>query len=166
MTLGAAQHVGSSWTRDWTHVSCIGRWVLCHWATWKVCYLLFFFLMWTFFKAFLKFVTISLLFYVFVFGCEGMWDLSFLTRAQTHARCIGWGSLNHWTTREDPLFHLLSFLFNLEFPNSFPNSYHPLRVPNKLVIPWILQIFISQTVIRSHICINSFLIQKAAFGCC
>ena len=126
----------------------------------------FFFLMWTFFKAFLKFVTISLLFYVFVFGCEGMWDLSFLTRAQTHARCIGWGSLNHWTTREDPLFHLLSFLFNLEFPNSFPNSYHPLRVPNKLVIPWILQIFISQTVIRSHICINSFLIQKAAFGCC
>ena len=26
-------HVGSSQIRDWTHVSCIGRWILCHWAT-------------------------------------------------------------------------------------------------------------------------------------
>ena len=24
---------GSSWPRDWTHVSCIGRWLLDHWAT-------------------------------------------------------------------------------------------------------------------------------------
>ena len=23
---------GSSQPRDWTHVSCIGRWILCHWA--------------------------------------------------------------------------------------------------------------------------------------
>ena len=23
----------SSWPRDWTCVSCIGRWILCHWAT-------------------------------------------------------------------------------------------------------------------------------------
>ena len=27
------QHVASSCTRDWTHVSCIGRRILCHWAT-------------------------------------------------------------------------------------------------------------------------------------
>ena len=26
-------HVGSSTIRDWTHVSYIGRWILCHWAT-------------------------------------------------------------------------------------------------------------------------------------
>ena len=29
---------GSSWPRDWTHVSCvfcIGRWILYHWATWE-----------------------------------------------------------------------------------------------------------------------------------
>ena len=26
---------GSSWTRDQTHVSCIGRWILYHWATWE-----------------------------------------------------------------------------------------------------------------------------------
>ena len=23
---------GSSWPRDWTHISCIGRWILYHWA--------------------------------------------------------------------------------------------------------------------------------------
>ena len=31
--LGAPQHVGSSQTRDWTHVPCIGRWILNHWTT-------------------------------------------------------------------------------------------------------------------------------------
>ena len=31
--LVALQHVGSSWTRDWTSVSCVGRWILYHWAT-------------------------------------------------------------------------------------------------------------------------------------
>ena len=32
---------GSSWLRDWTHiscVSCIGWWILYHWATWEACY--------------------------------------------------------------------------------------------------------------------------------
>ena len=29
---------GSSQTRDWTHVSCIGRRILYHWATWKALY--------------------------------------------------------------------------------------------------------------------------------
>ena len=24
---------GSSWPRDWTHISCIGRWILYHWVT-------------------------------------------------------------------------------------------------------------------------------------
>ena len=28
---------GSSWPRDWTRISCIGRWVLYHWATWEAC---------------------------------------------------------------------------------------------------------------------------------
>ena len=27
---------GSSQPRDWTHVSCIDKWVLYHWATWEV----------------------------------------------------------------------------------------------------------------------------------
>ena len=26
---------GSSWSRDWTQVCCIGRWILYHWATWE-----------------------------------------------------------------------------------------------------------------------------------
>ena len=31
--LVALWHVGSSWTRDWTRISCTGRWILYHWAT-------------------------------------------------------------------------------------------------------------------------------------
>ena len=27
--------MGSSWTRDWTCVLCIGRWILNHWTTWE-----------------------------------------------------------------------------------------------------------------------------------
>lgn len=27
--------IGSSQLRDWTRVSCIGRWILYHWATWE-----------------------------------------------------------------------------------------------------------------------------------
>ena len=26
---------GSSWPRDWTRVSCNGRWILYHWVTWE-----------------------------------------------------------------------------------------------------------------------------------
>ena len=32
MGLVALRHVGSSHTRDQTCVSCIGRWILCHWS--------------------------------------------------------------------------------------------------------------------------------------
>ena len=35
MNLVAPWHVGSSWTRDRTHVSFTGRWILYHWATWE-----------------------------------------------------------------------------------------------------------------------------------
>ena len=34
--LVAPWHVGSSWTREWTLVSCIGRWILHHWTTREV----------------------------------------------------------------------------------------------------------------------------------
>ena len=34
----ALQHVGSSWTRDWTRVLCIGRQILYHWPTREVPY--------------------------------------------------------------------------------------------------------------------------------
>ena len=33
---------------------------------------------------------------------QGMWDLSSLTRDQTHVPCIERQVLNHWTTREVP----------------------------------------------------------------
>ena len=34
--LAAPQHVGSAWTRDWTHVPCIGRWTSIHCTTKEV----------------------------------------------------------------------------------------------------------------------------------
>ena len=34
--LGCSWHVGSSQTRDWTHVPCIGRWILNPWTTREV----------------------------------------------------------------------------------------------------------------------------------
>ena len=40
MGLVAPWHVESSWTRDWTHASCIGRQILIHWATREVLFLL------------------------------------------------------------------------------------------------------------------------------
>ena len=56
--------------------------------------------MWTiFFKVFIEFVTILLLFYVLVLWPRGMWDLSCPTRDRTLTLCIGRQSLNHWTTR-------------------------------------------------------------------
>ena len=52
-----------------------------------------------FFTVFIEFVTILCLFYVVVFWSQGMWDLSYLTRNQTHIPCT---ELNHWTTRDIP----------------------------------------------------------------
>ena len=40
-------------------------------------------------KVFIEFVTALLLFYVMVLWPRGMWDLSSLTRDQTHTPCIG-----------------------------------------------------------------------------
>ena len=34
--LVALWRVGSSWTRDWSHVPCTGRWILNHWTTREV----------------------------------------------------------------------------------------------------------------------------------
>ena len=51
------------------------------------------------FKSFIEFVITLLLFYVAVFWLRGMWDLSFLSRDQTHAPCIRRRSVNHWTAK-------------------------------------------------------------------
>ena len=47
------------------------------------------------FKDFIEFVTILLLFYVFDFWLQGMWNLSSPTKDQTHTFCIRRQSLNH-----------------------------------------------------------------------
>ena len=57
-----------------------------------------------FFKVFIDFVTILLLFYALVFWSWGMWYLFSPTRDQTHIPCIGRSNFNHWTT---PIAHFL-----------------------------------------------------------
>ena len=45
--------------------------------------------MWTIFKVSIEFATMLLLFCVWFFWPGGLWDLSFLTRDQTHTPCPG-----------------------------------------------------------------------------
>ena len=61
-----------------------------------------FYLFFNFFKVFIEFVTILLLFYVLVFWPRDMWDISSPTRDRTRTPWIGRRSLNHWTAREVP----------------------------------------------------------------
>ena len=49
----------------------------------------FFFLVWTVFNVFIEFITILLLFYVWVFLAQGVWNLSPLTRDGTRPPCAG-----------------------------------------------------------------------------
>ena len=54
----APRHVGSSWIREPARVSCIGRWVLYHWATREALHWLFFFpLHWLLFTKALSWIT-------------------------------------------------------------------------------------------------------------
>ena len=69
-----------------------------------------FFGMWSIFKVFIEFVAILLLFYALVFWSRNMWGLNFPIRDWTLTPCIGRWSLNHWTTREVPIFQLLNAL--------------------------------------------------------
>ena len=44
-----------------------------------------------------------------------IWDLSSLTRDQTHTPCAGRQSLNHWIRREFPVQMLLSSIHKMSF---------------------------------------------------
>ena len=68
---------------------------------------LFFFLMWTIFKVCIEFVTILLLFYVFIFWPQDTWDLSSPTRYQTCTPSIRRQSLNYGNLRKAPILILL-----------------------------------------------------------
>ena len=61
------------------------------------------------FKVFIELVTILFLFYVLIFWLWDMWDLSSLTRDQTHTLCIERQSLNLWISREVPLLFPTAF---------------------------------------------------------
>ena len=65
----------------------------------------FFFWYGLFFKVFIEFITVLLLFYILVFCPRGMWDLSSCSLDRTHSY-TGRGNLNYWTTKEvlGPIF--------------------------------------------------------------
>ena len=69
------------------------------------------------FWSFIKFLTVLSLLFVLVFWPPSMWDLSFLTRGQTHTPCIGRQSLTHWTTKEVPRntfsMSIFSYIFHI-----------------------------------------------------
>ena len=53
-----------------------------------------------FFKVFIEFIPILLLFNVLVFCLQDLWDLSSPTRDRTRIPCIEMWRLNHWTARQ------------------------------------------------------------------
>ena len=58
------------------------------------------------FKSLYWLITVLLLYYVFFFFfLWGMWDLRSPTRDCAWSPCIGRWSLNHWATREVPIYH-------------------------------------------------------------
>ena len=81
-------------------------------SPWLFFFSFFFFDVDHFFKVFIEFVTILLLFYVLVFWPRGIWDLSSSTRDRTLTPCTRRRILNPWTTREVPgLFDINSKMF-------------------------------------------------------
>ena len=111
--------------------------------------------MWTIFKVFIEFITITSLFYILVFWAQGMWDLSSMTRNWTHSPSIERWNLKHWTTREVPWFDLLrhflseqpktgvsllyywKLFFDLNISNShwFISHPHELYIGKKIKVP-------------------------------
>ena len=76
----------------------------------------FFFLMWTILKVFIKFVTVLLLFYALVFGCQECEILVPWPGIELKPSALeGKESLKHWTTREVPA-HLFLNQFVLALP--------------------------------------------------
>ena len=68
-----------------------------------------------FFKVFIECVTILVLFYVFIFWSQGMWDRSSPTRDRTCTPWSGRLNLNHCTTREVPSYFLVSIFWGVLF---------------------------------------------------
>ena len=83
------------------------------------------------------FFTILLLLYVLTFWPPGKWDLSSLTKDQTHSLCLGRQSLNHWSTREIPVISFLllflqshvGFCHTTRINHSYPFSLSLLSLP-------------------------------------
>ena len=59
---------GSAPFRDWTHISCIGRWILYHWATWEAPNTLYRIAFKSFFKCLIKFIREDIWNWGFLYG--------------------------------------------------------------------------------------------------
>ena len=112
------------------------RWnfpMLLHFQIFFFFFLKIFFFFWCgpfFFKVFIEFVTILLLFYVLVFWPQGTWDLSSPTRGWTRTPCTGRQNLKHWTTSEVPFLDLyleetimIIVLFNIYYLKPWPRHW-------------------------------------------
>ena len=112
----------SSRLRDWTQVFHIAgrhfnlwatREAQSNWGFLSIFLSFFLFLMWTIFNIFIEFVTILLLFYLFVrllvvdFWPWGMWNLSSSNKDRTLTPSTGTWSLNPWTDRGIPVWGVL-----------------------------------------------------------
>ena len=73
--------------------------------------------MWTIFKAFIEFVRILLLFYVFLSWPQGLWDLNSPTRDQTHTPYIR-------SAESEPLNHQGSPLCSIIFLRFIHTTAH------------------------------------------
>ena len=91
------------------------------------------FFMWTILMSLLNLLQYCCFFFFFFlvfwfFWPQGRWDLSSLTRDQTHTPCIWRQSLNHWTSREVPPLSFASVV--LESLRAFGLQ------PARLLCPW------------------------------
>ena len=57
--------------------------------------------------------------FCFIFLSPGIWDLSLLTRDQTHIPCIGRQSLDHWTARVSLFLMFLIIPITLKFDHLY-----------------------------------------------
>ena len=115
---------GSSWLRDWTHIPCIGRSILYHWATWEALnkhYWLIFSLLYKFVLQTGYYSSECVEIVVFIFWAGRGWDVSAIGGSpglEEGSRCLRvQGSQPHYVRGPRPAgvhgFSLSSLVVNL-----------------------------------------------------
>ena len=100
----ALRPVGSSWTRDWTCVPCISRWVLNHWTT-RESFIIYY-----------AYFEVSLLFF-----CVLKWKVRFMIRNHSFLKCEhlllspAFWTLLHWHPTGYCTFTFIQFRIFFQF---------------------------------------------------